>query len=214
MIHLPTGLPKIIDIEADDFSNFVVIDRRMSFLHELLMRGLLFNNVTMHDFEINLAEQARIRDRSLFLLNEFADNNKLFTNIWKTPSITDRFHAELMKVFNGTNVDKTNAIGTTIELLLAASTAKLFTSRNVESSNECYYFDSNIFLQFNFTKGELTSAHFWRNNRFFDVDISAVKLKPVFAAIGKIYKPTIYTFDGPLRNHYNDRHKETSSCAD
>lgn len=214
MNKIPAILPKdvevLVDIECGDFSKFAAIEHRMSFFHDLLMRSLLFNKFTTHDFEMNLAEQARLRDHSLFLLKEIADDNQSFVNIWRTPSITDRFHAELMKVFNGTNVDKDSAIGTTFELLLAASTSKLFTSSNVELASEHYVFDSNVFLQFNYIKGELASAHFWRNNRFLDVDISFVKLKPVFAALGKVYKPSILTFDGPLRNYYSDKRTEAN----
>lgn len=214
MNKIPAILPKdvevLVDIEADDFSKFAAIARSMFFSYDLLIRSLLFNNFTTHDFEMNLAEQARLRDHSLFLLKEIVDDNQSFANIWRTPSVTDRFHAELMKVFNGTNVNKYSAIGTTFELLLAASTSKLFTSCNVELASEYYHFDNNVFLQFNYTKGELASAHFWRNNRFLDVDISFVKLKPIFAALGKVYKPTILTFDGPLRNYYSDKRTEAN----
>lgn len=214
MNKIPAVLPKdvalLFDYENNDFSKSPIIDRHLPFADEPLMRSLMFNDVTVFDFEMNLAEKAKLLDRSLFLLREDVDVDRTFFNIWRTPSITNRLRVNLKNVFNGTNVDSNAALGITAELLLAASTSKLYTSCNDKLTCEYYHFDNNVFLQFSYANGELASVHFWRNNRFYDVDISFVKLKPAFAALGKVYKPTIPTFDGPLRNYYSDKRAEAN----
>ena len=207
---ISTGFPNIIDITPADFSKLAAFElaaRHPIFGLPRVLDSTMQSSDKSFTFEMKLnPKEKSIIERCVYLLKNDDPGYRHFHNLWESPSRVDRFHDSLTDVFNGTNLKADAVTNDVFELLLNAATSKLFSSQDKQHESENYYFDNNVFMQLNRTNGELDSVHIYRGHRFFKVDFSAVSLNNLFAAIGKIYKPTIISFNGYLRNYYSGKY--------